>query len=82
MFDLRSLRKDSGLTQSELAETVGVTQSLVAMWERGAAYPSALKLPDIADALGCTIDALYGREPPGAAPEWAPTHAEAGGCNM
>ena len=65
MRGLRSIRQMRGLTQTELAEKMGVTQSLVAMWERGAVLPSAEKLPRLADLLGCTIDALYGREPPG-----------------
>ena len=25
-------------------------------------YPMAWRLPEIADAIGCTVDALYGRE--------------------
>lgn len=53
-----------GLTQAELAERVSVTQSQVAQWERGAAMPSAAKLPLLAEALGCTIDDLFGRSPP------------------
>ena len=65
MEGLRNIRQANGLTQTELAEQMGVTQSLVAMWERGAVLPSAEKLPRLADLLGCTIDALYGREPPG-----------------
>lgn len=68
MHGLRSIRQVKGLTQAELAEKMGVTQSLVAMWERGAVLPSAEKLPRLADLLGCSIDALYGREPPGGAP--------------
>ena len=68
MEGLRNIRQANGLTQTELAEQMGVTQSLVAMWERGAVLPSAEKLPRLADLLGCSIDALYGREPPGGAP--------------
>ena len=35
------------------------------MWENGSILPNAAKLPELADALGCSIDALYGREFPG-----------------
>ena len=56
MNGLKDLRRKKGLTQADLAVKLGVTQSLVAMWERGAVMPSAAKLPEIADMLGCTID--------------------------
>lgn len=55
----------ANLTQKQLAEQLNVSQSNIAMWETGAAMPSASKLPELADLLHCTIDALYGREPPG-----------------
>lgn len=64
MNGLKDLRRKKGLTQADLAVKLGVTQSLVAMWERGAVMPSAAKLPEIADMLGCTIDQLYGRGGP------------------
>lgn len=40
---------------------VGVTGPAVKAWEDPGRYPDADKLPLIADALGCTIDALFGR---------------------
>ena len=66
MKGLRQLRQMANLTQKQLAEQLNVSQSNIAMWETGAAMPSASKLPELADLLHCTIDALYGREPPGA----------------
>lgn len=59
MKGLASTRKAAGMTQSELALKVGVTQASVAMWESGRKNPATDKLPVIADALGCTIDALF-----------------------
>ena len=61
---LKKIRLQRGLTQADLATKMGVTQSVVAMWERGAVLPSAGKLPELADALDCSIDALFGRKPP------------------
>lgn len=58
---LKELRQRKGMTQADLARIVGVTQSLVAQWERGASMPSAAKLPEIAKALDCTIDELFAR---------------------
>lgn len=65
MDGLKDIRRQRGLTQADLATMLGVTQSVVAMWERGAVLPAASKLPDIADALSCSIDALFGRSQPG-----------------
>lgn len=62
---IKRLRCALGLTQAELAKRVSVTQSQVAQWERGAAMPSAAKLPLLASVLGCTIDELFGHSPPG-----------------
>lgn len=62
MENLKLLRIARGLTQAELANEVGVTQSLVAQWERGASLPGAAKLPLLAGVLHCTIDDLF-RQP-------------------
>ena len=62
MEAIKKLRMEREMTQTDLAAAIGVTQSVVAMWERGAVMPAAGKLPDIADALGCSIDALFGRD--------------------
>lgn len=59
---IKELRIAAGLRQVDLAEKMGVTQSSVCSWETGAATPQASLLPKLADVLGCTIDALYGRE--------------------
>lgn len=56
---LRSRRKAAGLSQTELAARVGATFQAVGAWERGETLPSADKLPEIARALGCSIDELF-----------------------
>lgn len=62
MKNLKALRKARGMSQTELAELLGVTFGAVSAWELGLKYPSADKLPDIARSLQCTIDELYGSE--------------------
>ena len=42
---------------------LGVTTAAVLKMEKPGNYPSADKLPLIADVLGCTIDALFGDPP-------------------
>lgn len=58
---IRELRIAAGMTQQELASKMAVNQTAVSQWERNAVLPSSDRLPDLADALNCTIDALYGR---------------------
>lgn len=57
---LEELRKDRGMTQKELASLTGVQQNTVSQWETGDRKPSSTVLPRLANALGCTIDELYG----------------------
>lgn len=62
MEGIRQARERAGLNQSELARKLGVTPGAVCLMELKGRYPNAAKLPAIADALDCSIDALFGRE--------------------
>ena len=57
-------RLKANMSQVELAQKLGITQPAVARLEMPGTYPKAGKLPEIADALSCSIDALFGRSPP------------------
>lgn len=61
---LAGLRKAAGFTQVELAAELEVSQRMVAYYESPDATPPAHLLPGIAQMLGVSIDALYGREAP------------------
>lgn len=50
-LDIRSLRKAAGMTQQQLADIIGVTQTMVARWETGRAKPSAKNAKKIKDLL-------------------------------
>ena len=54
-------RKALNMTQEELGKAVGVSTQAVSRWENGGA-PDVALLPAVADKLGVTIDALFGRE--------------------
>lgn len=56
---LGALRKEKGITQTFLASKLGVKQNTVAQWESGKRNPPAVKLPELARALGCTVDELF-----------------------
>ncbi len=58
VMDLKQLRKNKKITQFRLASVIGVNQSAVAMWERGASIPQTKDLTKIAKALGVTVDEL------------------------
>ena len=51
-----TLRKAKGLTQSELADRIGVSFQAVSKWERGESLPDISLLPDLAKILETTID--------------------------
>ena len=59
---IKERREAMGLTRIQVADRLGVTKVDVRKWEVGLAMPNADKLPALADLLGCSIDALYGRE--------------------
>lgn len=60
------LRKERGLTQEQLGQLVGVSAQAVSKWEKGGA-PDVELLPVLADRLGVSIDALFGRAEPSTA---------------
>ena len=52
------LRKEKGLTQAALAERLNLSNRAVSKWENGDGMPDVSVLPDLADALGVTVDEL------------------------
>ncbi|MDE7280391.1 MAG: helix-turn-helix domain-containing protein [Ruminiclostridium sp.] len=59
---LRSLRKQSGLTQSELGRRVGLSKAVVSKYENGMGYPTFDTLIRIAKFFSVTTDYLLGAE--------------------
>lgn len=59
--NIKFRREAMRLSQRDLASLLDVQHVAVSKWESGSMYPTADRIPKIADALGCTIDALYGR---------------------
>ena len=52
---VREMRKRAGLTQAELAERIGTTQSAIARLERGIGRPTLERLSQIAEATGLEL---------------------------
>jgi len=61
---ITELRERAGLTQTQVADSLGLDRSAVCKWENGVSKPRADSLLKLADLFHCTIDELYGREPP------------------
>ena len=59
---ISALRKEKGYTQATLAEILSVSNRTVSKWENGDGYPDITILPDIAKALGVTVDELLAGE--------------------
>ena len=55
---LQELRKQKGLTQEELAQSLFVSRTAISKWESGRGYPNIDSLKAIAKFFGLTIDNL------------------------
>lgn len=63
-MEIGKYRKRAGMTKTQLADKLGLDLSTVCKWESGVNKPTADGLLRLADLFHCTIDELYGREPP------------------
>ena len=61
-FKLKQLRKKRGVTQTELANRLGVTQQAVGKWETGRSSPDPITLMRLAEYFSVSTDTLLGRE--------------------
>lgn len=57
---LRELRDEKNLSQKQLAQRVGVTSSIIALYELGERFPSLPTLIKLSRVLGVTTDYLLG----------------------
>lgn len=53
---LKELRKESGLTQMELARKLNVKQNTISNWENGKSKPDIITTTKLAEVLGVTTD--------------------------
>ena len=55
---IAKLRKESGITQQELAERLNVTAKAVSRWETGKGYPDVTILPEISNIFNVSVNEL------------------------
>lgn len=60
--NIKNLRKQFKLTQTELAEKLGVTEQTVSKWETDKCYPDVSLLPMLANVFDCSVDRVLGVE--------------------
>lgn len=56
--NIARLRRKLGLSQTDLAERLYISNKTVSKWERGLGYPEITQLPALAHILGTTVDHL------------------------
>ena len=59
---IAQLRKDSSITQVQLAQAMEVSQQTVTSWEVGRRGVPVSAVPALARALGCTVETLVGEK--------------------
>ena len=60
--NITSLRKNSGMTQAELAEKLNYSDKSVSKWERGDGVPDILVLHKISELFGVSLNEIIGEE--------------------
>lgn len=58
---LKSLRLESGLTQKQLGQRLGIGQATITCYENGTREPHIMSLIAYADLFDCSVDYLVGR---------------------
>ncbi len=59
---LKELRKEKGLSQKELAEKLGCTQSMICFWEKEINEPTETSIRKAAQFFDVSADYLLGLE--------------------
>ncbi len=59
--NMKIARQNAKITQTNLADKIGVTHSAISFWENGINIPNVKDCCKIADVLNISIDELIGR---------------------
>ena len=78
---LQELRKAKGLSQEQLAETLGVSRQAVSKWESGQSLPEVEKLISLSTLFGTTLDYILKGTPQAAEQPMQSAETEPSGVN-
>ncbi|MGN0106738.1 MAG: helix-turn-helix domain-containing protein [Hominilimicola sp.] len=56
---LKRIRKNSGMTQQQLADRMGKSQQIIGHWETGYSQPDMSTLFDLFDLYGISLDETF-----------------------
>ncbi|MBR4766521.1 MAG: helix-turn-helix transcriptional regulator, partial [Clostridia bacterium] len=56
---IKTLRKQRGITQEQLADAIGISFQAVSKWENGIALPDIMLAPALASYFGVSMDDLF-----------------------
>lgn len=59
---IREFREELGLTQTELAKSIGTLQRNISNWENGVNEPDCATVVKLAEIFNISLDELFGRE--------------------
>lgn len=57
---IRLLRRNLGMTQQDLGDTIGVTNAAIGQFESAKTTPGVVTVAALADALGVSVGVLFG----------------------
>ena len=60
--NIYKLRRESGLSQEQLAEKIGVSRQTISKWEGGLSKPELDKLKALSEFFQITLDELTGNQ--------------------
>ena len=60
--DIQAIRKEKGISQSQLAKAIDIRRDELSIIENGHRLPTSITLNKIKDVLGCLISDLYSLE--------------------
>ena len=72
-------RRESGLSQEQLAEKIGVSRQSISKWESGSSTPELEKLLALSECFNITLDELVREEDGNQGPNEPPKKAERAG---
>lgn len=58
---IKALREKAGMTQTELAEKIGVSKAIISAYEKGIRNPSYKVLTSIAEIFGVSVASFFER---------------------
>jgi DNA-binding XRE family transcriptional regulator len=60
--NIRKYRKTANVSQKQIADSLGITQAALSLWEHGRTTPRSNMIPALLEILNISIEDLYGED--------------------